>query len=415
MQKIKVLLGIIIITLSLLVPTSGSAAIFTPNVEARAALLVDFKTGQVIAEKNGSEKLPIASISKLIVVYMIEEMISEGKITLETPVKVSKELATFSQDSSVANTPLAEGREYSVADLINAAMLPSSNSTAMVLAEVVAGSQSKFYQKADQLISTWGITGVNLVTASGLPNGSLENLKNKSLPDDAENKLSARDVAIIAHHLVQKYPEILKVSSQKEVSFPGIRGHPIQLKSTMPIIGAATSYNFTGLKTGLTANDGTTFVGIATYQTRQVITVVLDTGKDSKYLQVFDQTKELLTQTDAQAKLTKYDTKTFNQSVTVKNAHPQNVKLVLQKPVYLFIPKNETVQPDTKNLIYSIPLIAPIDKDEIVARAELQFNSAGITDYLGKAPKLSFVSVQKVEEKPSIYEKIGDWIRNIFK
>ncbi|MBJ7657216.1 serine hydrolase [Weissella confusa] len=122
------------------VGTSASAALIDPGLQStKAGVVVDAQTGQVIADQNGTERLPIASTTKLITMYMVKEAIKSGKISLSQKVKVPEDIAAFSQDLSVANTPMTAEKTYTVQQLIDAMMVPSSNGAALLLANLLGG------------------------------------------------------------------------------------------------------------------------------------------------------------------------------------------------------------------------------------------------------------------------------------
>lgn len=73
------LAGILLVTG---IATSASAATVTPKVDAQSAVVADVQTGQVLADKNGNERMPIASISKLLTVYLVEQAIKEGRLSM---------------------------------------------------------------------------------------------------------------------------------------------------------------------------------------------------------------------------------------------------------------------------------------------------------------------------------------------
>ncbi|MFR6559018.1 MAG: serine hydrolase, partial [Weissella confusa] len=94
------------------VATPSYAAIVTPTVDAQAAAVVDVQTGQVLADKNGNKRIPIASISKLLTVYLVERAIEAGKLTMDTPVSVPASIVAISTEPGLANVPLSTERTY---------------------------------------------------------------------------------------------------------------------------------------------------------------------------------------------------------------------------------------------------------------------------------------------------------------
>jgi D-alanyl-D-alanine carboxypeptidase (penicillin-binding protein 5/6) len=299
---------------------SISAALVTPTTIGQGQLVADLATGQVIAKKNDQQRLPIASISKLLVVYMVEEAIQEGRLKEDTLVTVIPNIVTFSHNNGVANVPLSTQQRYTIHDLLNMALLPSSNSAAMTLASVVSGNQKKYYQQAEQLLASLGIKKAEIVSASGLRDGDLDAFNDPKVSDNTENMLSAREVAIIASRLITKYPSVLKITNQLVASVPGSNGTTMLIKNTDTILGGP-KYHFEGLKTGTTPYDGGNFVGVATVQGRKVLTVLLNTGLGSATQSKFTGTEQMLDQVNQQVHVI-HPTKQQLTTKTIKTANP---------------------------------------------------------------------------------------------
>ncbi|SUP59580.1 D-alanyl-D-alanine carboxypeptidase dacA precursor [Weissella viridescens] len=206
------------------------AAVVTPNTNMGSAVVIQANTGQVLADQNGRERLPVASVSKLIVVYMLEQKIQNHELALDQKVKVPTDIAAFSQDASVANVPMTTNRTYTVSQILDATLIESSNAAAMELAHLVAGSQEDYYRQAETLLSSWGIKNPKMYSASGLRNGDLGTFEDNSVAPSAENKFSAREIALIAKHLVDDYPQILTYTQKKEADFPLPDGTNMTLK-----------------------------------------------------------------------------------------------------------------------------------------------------------------------------------------
>ncbi|TYC50985.1 D-alanyl-D-alanine carboxypeptidase [Weissella muntiaci] len=369
-----------------------SAAIFQPTIESQAGITIDAQTGQVIASKNDQERLPIASISKLIVIYLVEQAIKDGKLTADQPVKVSAQIASFSQDASVANVTLSTDRTYTVHELETAALLPSANGAAMALAELVAGSQNAYYQTANQLLDSWGIKDSHWVSASGLK-GSYLTAFDSNQDGDAENKLSAREVAIISQKLLLDYPDILSITQQKTASFPGIDGNMTTISNTDELLGVS-KYNLQGLKTGHTENNGVNFVGYAHVNGRAVITVTLNAPEKKN----FSDTEAML---DSTAQLTKVTNLKPKSTITVLNAQTKKgvVNITAKKALPIFysvsghIPKiTSKIQQTTKNQQ------APIQTSTLLAKQTVTLDINDLNDYLTQKPSLTYYADKPVQK-----------------
>lgn len=111
------------------------------NIDAKAAIAVDAKTGQVLYAKNAEQTLPVASMSKLLTAYMVLQAIDQGKLKWDQKVTPSDAAQEVSQDTTLSNVPLKKGESYTVKSLYQATLIYSANGAAMALADAVGGTQ----------------------------------------------------------------------------------------------------------------------------------------------------------------------------------------------------------------------------------------------------------------------------------
>ena len=175
------------------------AADDTFDVAAKHAIAVEASTGKVLYEKDATTPDGIASMTKILTVYLTYKEIDKGNLSWDTKVPISDYAYDLTANSDASNVPM-EAREYTVEQLVNAAMVASANSAAIALAEQIGGTESKFVDMMQAQLQEWGINDAKLFNASGLNNSYLgDNIYPGSSSTD-ENTLSARDVAIIALH-----------------------------------------------------------------------------------------------------------------------------------------------------------------------------------------------------------------------
>lgn len=135
------------------------------KITSKSALLVDYNTGKVIFEKNASEKLSIASMTKLASLSVIFDYLNKGIIKENDLVTVSENAAGVGGSSAF----LDAGSQYKVADLIKTVVIASANDSTVALAEFVAGSEESFVNKMNKLQGTLGLKDTNFVNCTGLP------------------------------------------------------------------------------------------------------------------------------------------------------------------------------------------------------------------------------------------------------
>ena len=242
------------------------------DVAAKHAIAIEANTGKILYEKDATQPVEIASITKLITVYLVYEAIEQGKISLTTPVDISDYPYQLTTNSEASNVPL-DARNYTVEELLEVTLVSSANSAAIALAEKVAGSEKDFVDMMKAKLQEWGIQDATLVNSTGLNNETLgDNIYPGSKKDD-ENKLSAYDVAIVARNLILKYPQVLEITKKPSSTFAGMT-----ITSTNYMLEDMPAYRggIDGLKTGTTDKAGDSFVGTTEEKGMRISTVVLN-------------------------------------------------------------------------------------------------------------------------------------------
>ena len=381
------------------VGTSASAALVDLGLQStKAGVVVDAQTGQVIADQNGTERLPIASTTKLITMYMVKEAIKSGKISLSQKVKVPEDIAAFSQDLSVANTPMTAEKTYTVQQLIDAMMVPSSNGAALLLANLLGGSQAKFEKMMEAKLESWGIAGVKIYSPSGLTNGDMKKFKDASAEDAVENEMSARELAVVARRLVVDFPDVLKTAQQKTVEFPAVSGGTETMNNTNELLGNETlDLNWLGLKTGTTPNAGGNFVGVTKIQGRPVVSVVLNSGDNADAAAKFNATLTMVKKADDAVKVQKVASglKPAKNTVSVLTAKDGKVSYKTKGTASFFVPAGESATTKAVNVKLSKKVTAPLKQNEKLGTAQLESSFAAANDWLTGAPEVELVSVSE--------------------
>lgn len=288
MKKFLAVLLMIPLVLGIMVVPAHAA----PLIDASAAIMVDASTGQVIYEQNAQQKLPIASISKLLTAVVIEDEVHSNQITGNTKVKIDDGTAAISNDPNYSAIGLQAGQSYTVRELLNAALVKSADGATMALSAAAGDSMDEFNMKLQQKAQDIGLKNYTIVNPVGLNNGDLKSLASKQYSDKAENAMTATDVAILARYLVNRYPQLLQVTAQKQVTFAIAKGKTKTAKNLNEMLpgGKYTVPGVTidGLKTGTSDTAGACFVGTGNYRGHRIITVVLHANgknKDDRFVQ----------------------------------------------------------------------------------------------------------------------------------
>lgn len=143
-------------------------AVYADNelqIDAKSSLLMDFDSGAVLFEDNADEKVPVASIVKLMTVLLTMEEIDSGNLSLDDKL-TSTEYASSMGGSQVFIDPYVE---YSIGDMLKSVIVASANDASVALAERISGSEQAFVTKMNNRAKELGLNNTNYVNASGLP------------------------------------------------------------------------------------------------------------------------------------------------------------------------------------------------------------------------------------------------------
>ncbi|AXQ79354.1 D-alanyl-D-alanine carboxypeptidase [Streptococcus chenjunshii] len=284
----KKLLGFIFILLSL---WGGAVRADDFEAEAEHALAVEVSTGKILYEKDAATPDGIASMTKILTVYLVYKEIDQGHLSWDSKVPISDYAYDLTANSDASNVPM-EDREYTVEQLVNAALIASANSAAIALAEHIAGSETAFVDMMQAQLQEWGIYDASLVNASGLNNSYLGEHIYPDSDANAENQMSALDIAIIARHLITEYPDVLNITQKTSAVFAGtaINTYNYMLPD-MPYAREGVD----GLKTGTTEAAGPCFVATSTENGMRIISVVMnaEAGEGNDYAR-FEVTNNIL-------------------------------------------------------------------------------------------------------------------------
>ena len=200
-----------------------------PEVNARAALLMEKSTGQVLYEANAHAPLELASVTKVMTLLLIMEALDAGTITKETMVPVSATAAGMGG----SQVYMEEGEEFSVHDMLKAIAVASGNDACVAMAEYLAGSESAFVEKMNARAAELGMEDTVFCNCTGLP---------------AEgHHSSAYDIALMSRELILRHPDIRTYTT---IWMDTLRDGDFQLANTNKLVRYYEGA--TGLKPGST-------------------------------------------------------------------------------------------------------------------------------------------------------------------
>ena len=215
-----------------------------------AAIVVDVKAGRVLHAVNEDALRHPASITKVMTLYMLFEQLERGRYTLESPLTISANAASMAP----SKLGLRPGSTIEVEDAIKAVVTKSANDVACAIGEHIAGSATKFAEMMTRKAHALGMSRTNYVNASGLP--------------DAEQVTTARDLAVLARAIQDRFPRYYRYFQTRSFAF---RGRSIGNHNHL--LGRVEGVD--GIKTGYTRDSGFNLMTAAKSDDRQIVAIVL--------------------------------------------------------------------------------------------------------------------------------------------
>lgn len=225
-----------------------------PNIGAPHAILIDAQYGGVLFERDADRLIFPASLAKLMTAEYVFHEIKEGRIKLTDEYMVSENAWRKGGAPSHGSTMFAAlYSKVSVDDLLHGMIIQSANDACIVLAEGIAGNEAEFGNKLTQRARKIGLEKSVFTNSNGLP--------------DPNEKVTTRELAMLARHIIRNYPDFYPLFAQPEFTWNKIRQ-----QNRNPLLGAMNGAD--GLKTGYTKEAGYGLVGSAVQNDLRLIVAV---------------------------------------------------------------------------------------------------------------------------------------------
>ena len=215
---------------TLLWPSLASAqAVQPPEIAARQYILLDLTTGQTLAERDADTPTDPASLTKLMTAYVVFGALRDKKLTLEQPVAVSVR-AWNERKGDPSLMFIDTTMRPSVEELLHGMIVQSGNDASVALAEAVGGTVENFAEMMNRQAQAWGLKNTSFKNVTGM--------------GEAGHKSSARDVAVIASHVIRDFPQFYRYYSIREWTYNKIRqdNRNLLLRRDPTVDGMKTGY-----------------------------------------------------------------------------------------------------------------------------------------------------------------------------
>jgi D-alanyl-D-alanine carboxypeptidase (penicillin-binding protein 5/6) len=320
----------------------------TFQTSAQFALVQDYESGAILFDKNASQPMAPASMTKLLTAEIVFRELKEGRLHLDDKFHVSEHAwRTGGAHSHGSAMFLSVNSDVRLEDLIRGLVVQSGNDAAITIAEGIAGSEDAFAGMMNKRAAEIGMTNSHFVNPWG-----------KSDPDQ---HVTARDMALLAAYIIRNYPDYYKYFAEKEFTWNKIRQLNRNPLLTMDI-GAD------GLKTGDIAESGFGLVGSAVQDGQRLIVVINGLKSASE-------------RAEEGRKLFNWGFRAFDPrvlfqpgdaigAVDVYGGAKGEVEVTCDRPVKVFVPHGSTDRLSAK-LVYTGPLVAPIAAGVEIGRLDV--------------------------------------------
>ncbi|MDX8392896.1 MAG: D-alanyl-D-alanine carboxypeptidase family protein [Mariprofundaceae bacterium] len=334
----------------LLINTEATASAWpkSPNVKAKSWLLLDARSGQILVEHNAHEKLPPASLTKMMTLYLAFEDIKLGRLKLDETVNVSKKAWKIG-----GSTMFLEPRLHpSIDQLLHGIATLSGNDACIVLAEHIAGSEEAFAERMNEKAAELGMQDSNFENATGFP---------------GENHYSsAHDMALLGAALWRDFPKQYEVFSERSYTY---REHTQPNRNRLLWSYPAAD----GIKTGHTQEAGYCLVASAAKERSRLVAAVFGTDSDR---QRSSQSRVLLQFGFRNFVTIRPTERDIRRQVEVFQGTEDHVWLVPSAPVWMTVPKGDEKHISFR-LRYPAPIIAPVSKDQKIGTIDAVLKERG--------------------------------------
>lgn len=348
------------------------------SISAPSAILMDFSTGQIIYEKNPDERLPLASVTKIMTMLLAMEEIDSGRMSFDDIITASAHAKSYGGSTIF----LEEGEQMSVRDIMKGVAVASGNDAAVALGEHISGTEDAFVVKMNQRAKELGMGNTNFVNCNGL---------------DADGHYStARDIALMSRELM-KHSSIFEYTT---IWMDSLRNGEFTLSNTNKLVRFYEGC--TGLKTGSTGNAKFCISATAKRGNLHLIAVIM-AAETSKQRQA-----------DASTLLNygfgAYDVKTVvtagdvAENVKIEKSKNGSTNLVYESDYNILCKKDEECNIELKKEIKKIK--APANKGDNAGSLKIFVNGSQVHE-------LNIVcaeDVTKISYSDALKKMLADWV-----
>lgn len=350
-----------------------------PKIKASSYLVMDFNSGALLVEENSDQRLPPASLTKMMTVYVVSSELANGKISLEDEVLVS-EKAWRTQGSRMF---IEVGKIVKLDDLLHGVIIQSGNDASVALAEYISGTEDVFADLMNKHAERLGMNNTHFVNSTGLP--------------DENHYTTAADLAKLAQAMIRDFPAEYELHKVKEFTFNEIKQH-----NRNKLLWRDRSVD--GIKTGHTEEAGYCLVASAVRDGMRLISVVMGTDGVNARAKASQALLNYGYRFYESHKL--YSAGELITAVEIWKANVENLNVGVAEDIYVTIPRGqyEKLEPVVE---LNQQIVAPVNEGE----------QKGVLNVMLSNETIASVPLLALESIPegSIINKLKDEVRLLFK
>ena len=331
------------------------------EIKARTAILQDFLSGEILYEKKPDLPIFPASMTKIMTTVVAFDLIKSGDLSLDDKFFVSENAWRLSQ-AGYSSMFIMVGDQISVENLLKGIIVSSGNDACIALAEGIAGTEDEFAIMMTSKAKEIGMTNTNFSNSSGI--------------NDPNNLSTARDILILSNYLIKNYPKFYEYFKETEFTWDRTGGEPITQGNRNPLL--YKNLGVDGIKTGFLSYEKYSLAASIFKNNRRLISVA--SGFETRNIRSKESSKILIWG------ITNFDTikistknKIF-EKLEVWLGKKDKIDVYTKEDIYKTVPKARKKY--LKAIIkYDGPILAPIKKDDVVAKLNLFYKDELINEY----------------------------------
>jgi len=326
----------------ILIYLSLTLRIYAIETKADSAIILDVNSNTILFEKNADERQGPASMSKLMLIYIVFERLQNKTLTIEQEFLVSKKAWKFGGSKMFVNI----GEMVSVENLLKGIIVQSGNDACVVLAEGLSGTEENMVDEMNEKAVEIGLTNSNFQNVTGWPH--------------EDHYMSLKDIAYLSKLIITNFFEYYYLFAINEFTYNNIK--QFNRNKLISLDG------FDGLKTGRTSQSGYGIVASAKRENRRIVSVVNGLNSEKERI---NETKKLVNWSFRE--FVNYDLYKSGDSIQFAKVwlgKESFVPLVLNEDLSVTIKKKNLDKFKIK-LVYETPIVSPVKKGDKLAELQL--------------------------------------------